>query len=198
MSWSPAWRPSWRPQTVASGLTSEPWRMATWTRPVGRRRDWRRNRELPERREPRMRRSGLLGGSSWAQIRTPTPQAGCIPEATSIGTTKTCLISTDSPLAFLLLLLLLYNLQWPACHETERNVRIHIPPSSHCLHHLLADRHNQRRLERLTKKPKARPFSQTAACLVSPESSGLCIFTWASYSHITTSKHFPSLCPGIV
>lgn len=33
-------------------------------RPVRRRRDWRRNRELPERREPRMTRSGLLGGEN--------------------------------------------------------------------------------------------------------------------------------------
>lgn len=30
-------------------------------RPVKRRRDWKRNRELPERREPRMMRSGLQG-----------------------------------------------------------------------------------------------------------------------------------------
>ena len=31
-------------------------------RPVRRRRDWRRNREQPGRREPRLRTSGLLGG----------------------------------------------------------------------------------------------------------------------------------------
>lgn len=30
MSWSPAWRPSCPTQTVASGLTSEQWRTATW------------------------------------------------------------------------------------------------------------------------------------------------------------------------
>lgn len=96
--------------------------MATWMRPARRRRGWRRNRELLERREQGMRRSGLLDGSRRAPTRTPAPRTGSTLEATSIGTTKTCLISTDSPLAFILLLLF-FNLQWSACHKMERNVK---------------------------------------------------------------------------
>lgn len=62
----------------------------------------------------------LLGGSRWAPTRTLAPRPGSTPVATSIGTTKTCPISTDRLLAFVLLFFLLYNPQWSAW-------RIHLP-----------------------------------------------------------------------
>lgn len=49
----------------------------------------------------------FLGGSRWAPTHTPAPRSGSTVAATSIGTTRTCPIYTDTLLAFIFLLFLL-------------------------------------------------------------------------------------------